>query len=104
MLSRLPISDRGDIMISTILPGKQIMAQFVVRNLESGVKTKLQRRAKRHGRSMEEEVREILRGAVHEDEIPASGLGTEIAALFSKTGLTAEIPELRGHTIKPARF
>jgi plasmid stability protein len=32
------------------------MAQLVVRNLEQSVKTKLQRRAKRHGRSMEEEV------------------------------------------------
>jgi len=80
------------------------MAQFVVRNLESSVKTKLQRRAKQHGRSMEEEVREILRCAVHEDEIPSGGLGTEIAALFSKAGLKAEIPELRGHTIKPANF
>ena len=80
------------------------MAQFVVRNLESGVKAKLQSRARRHGRSMEEEVREILRNAVHEEETAAGGLGTEIAALFSKTGLTAEIPELRGQIIKPAKF
>ena len=80
------------------------MAQFVVRNLESGVKTKLQRRAKRHGRSMEEEVREILRNAVHEEEVRAGGLGTEIAALFAKAGLTTDIPELRGHTIKPPNF
>jgi len=80
------------------------MAQFVVRNLENGVKAKLQSRARRHGRSMEEEVREILRGAVHEEKTAAGGLGTEIAALFSKTGLTTEIPELRGHTIKPAKF
>lgn len=80
------------------------MAQFVVRNLEGDVKAKLQRRAKRHGHSMEEEVREILRSAVHEEESPAGGLGTEIAALFSKTGLESEIPELRGHTIHPASF
>ena len=80
------------------------MAQFVVRNLEGGVKTKLQRRARRHGRSMEEEVREILRSAVHEDEAPSGGLGTEIAALFTKAGLKAEIPELRGHAIRPADF
>ena len=53
---------------------------------------------------MEEEVREILRSAVHEEESPAGGLGTEIAALFSKTGLESEIPELRGHTIHPASF
>lgn len=80
------------------------MVQFVVRNLESGVKTRLQRRARRHGRSMEEEVREILRNAVHEEEAPSGGLGTEIAALFSKAGLKAEIPELRGHIVRPVDF
>lgn len=80
------------------------MAQFVVRNLENAVKARLQRRAKQHGRSMEEEVREILRSAVHEEEAPAMGLGTEIAALFSKTGLASDIPELRGHSIAPAAF
>lgn len=80
------------------------MAQFVVRNLENAVKARLQRRAKSHGRSMEEEVREILRSAVHEEESPATGLGTEIAALFAKRGLEADIPEMRGHVMKPPAF
>ena len=80
------------------------MAQLVVRNLEAGIKLRLQRRAKRHGRSMEEEVRDILRDAAKEETRPARGLGTEIAALFAKTGLDAAIPELRGHGIKPASF
>jgi plasmid stability protein len=44
------------------------MAQFVVRNLEQSLKDRLQRRAKRNGRSMEEEVREILRGALNRSE------------------------------------
>ena len=78
------------------------MAQFVVRNLENAVKSTLQRRAKRHGRSLEEEGREILRNAAHEEDIPAGGLGTEIAGLFAKRGLISEIPELRGHTIRSA--
>jgi plasmid stability protein len=80
------------------------MAQLVVRNIEAGVKTRLKRRAERHGRSMEEEVRDILRDAVHERESESGGLGNEIAALFKGIGLKKEIPELRGHTIKPARF
>jgi len=80
------------------------MAQLVVRNLEAGIKLRLQRRAKRHGRSMEEEVRDILRDAAKEEARPARGLGTEIASLFTKTGLDAEIPELRGYEIKPASF
>ena len=80
------------------------MAQFVVRNIENEVKARLQRRAKRHGRNMEEEVREILRDAVKEEDSPAGGLGTEIARLFAKVGLEADIPELRGHELKPPSF
>ncbi len=80
------------------------MAQFIVRNLEDKVKARLQRRAKRHGRSMEEEVREILRNAVKDEERPVRGLGTEIASLFAGKGIDAEIPELRGHEIRPAKF
>lgn len=80
------------------------MGQFVVRHIENEVKARLQRRAKRHGQSMEEEVRDILRDAVKKEESPAGGLGSEIASLFRKAGLTADIPELRGHKVKPASF
>ena len=80
------------------------MAQLVVRNLEAGVKLRLQRRAKRHGRSMEEEVRDILRDAAKEDPVATGGLGTEIASLFRECGLETEIPELRGQPIKPPTF
>jgi plasmid stability protein len=80
------------------------VAQFVVRNVENAVKTRLQRRARRNGRSMEEEVRDILRNAVNEPDVPTGGLGTEISALFAKAGLDFDIPELRGHEIQPASF
>ena len=43
------------------------MAQFVVRHLEDDVKEGSRRRAKRHGRSMEDEVRHILRNAAKEE-------------------------------------
>lgn len=39
------------------------MARFIVRDLEDGVNRRLKRRAERHGRSMEEEIRDILRDA-----------------------------------------
>ena len=80
------------------------MAQFVVRNVEDVVKARLQRRARRHGHSMEEEIRDILRDAVKEDPASTTGLGTEIAGLFSKIGIEFEIPELRGHELKPPVF
>jgi plasmid stability protein len=80
------------------------MAQFVVRNIEGEVKARLHRRAARHGRSMEEEVRDILRNAVKGEDVSAGGLGTEISSLFAKVGLEADIPELRGYKIDPASF
>lgn len=80
------------------------MAQFVVRNLEEDVKQRLQTRAKRHGCSLEELVRDILRAAA-KDERPSGGLGTEIASLFNDVGFEdGEIQELRGFPVKPAIF
>ena len=82
------------------------MAQLLVRNLDEDVKARLRRRAAAHGRSMEEEVRAILRDAVKEEVQRKAGLGTEIAALFRGIGLREgeEIPELKGYTIKPPTF
>ncbi|MEA2877576.1 MAG: antitoxin FitA [Hyphomicrobiales bacterium] len=82
------------------------MAQLVVRNLEEDVKTRLQKRAKKHGRSMEEEVRDILRAAVAKENRPTEGLGTRIANRFKGIGLKEgeEIQEWRGFPIRPAEF
>ena len=76
------------------------MAQLLVRNLDKDVKAKLQRRAKRNGRSMEEEVRHILRDATRNEHARKVKLGSEIAALFRGMGLKPgeEIGEL--HDIK----
>ena len=72
------------------------MAQFVVRNLEEDVAKKLKQRAKRHARSMEDEVRHILRTAVQQRSEPPQKLGTRIAQRFRRSGLSTELPELRG--------
>jgi antitoxin FitA len=81
------------------------LAQLLVRNLENNVKARIQRRAKRNGRSMEEEVRDILRAAVNvANSAPEGGLGTEISKLFAKHGLERPIEELRGYTIEPPDF
>jgi antitoxin FitA len=80
------------------------MAQLVVRNLEDRVKARLQRRARRNGRSMEAEVRDILRNAALEAEKPAVGLGTQLASLFRGKGYNFEVEELRGHPVRPVKF
>ena len=80
------------------------MAQFVVRHLEDDVAAKLKQRAKRHARSMEDEVRHILRNAVLDGRIRSQKLGTRIAARFRRAGLTVDLPELRGRAASPADF
>ena len=79
------------------------MAQVVVRQLEDEVKERLRQRAVRHGRSMEEEIRVILREAVRED-VPEEGLGTRLARLFSDLDAEFEIPEIRTGPVRPAVF
>ncbi len=78
------------------------MSQLVVRRLDEAVKLKLQRRARLHGRSTEEEVREILRAAVRDDGGARGSLGSRLAARFSGLGLAEDIPELRGQPARPA--
>ena len=80
------------------------MVQLVVRQIEEEVKTRLKRRAAGHGRSMEEEVRHILRNAVKEDNRPVTRLGSRIAARFAKDGLTTDLPELHGQQVRAANF
>ena len=80
------------------------MAQFIVRNLEEDVKARLKRRAAHYGRSMEEEVRHILRDAVKRQNQRVAKLGSRIAARFAKAGLTGDLPELRGQVPQSAEF
>ena len=80
------------------------MAQLVVRQLDDDVKEKLQRRARRHGRSTEEEIREILRNAVRSEGSIRTSLGSRIAARFRRVGLDEQIPELRDQPAKPVDF
>jgi plasmid stability protein len=80
------------------------MAQLVVRNLEEDVKARLRRRASRHGHSMEEEARDILRSAVSAEESAAAPLGSRVRARFARIGLTEDIPEIRRQKARPAVF
>ena len=83
------------------------MAQIVVRKLESDVKDKLARQAREHGRSMEEEVRAILRAAVAGNDTHGEGLGTRIARRFAEIGFTDDEVaslELRGGRLHEVSF
>ncbi len=74
------------------------MAQMLIINLEDHVVRRLEDRARRHGRSTEEEVRDILRHAVMGREEPMEPLGERFRLLFEGIGLEEDIPELRGQS------
>ena len=58
---------------------------LTIRNLDDDLKDRLRVRAAQHGRSMEAEVREIIRAAMEHDEDNV-GLGTAIHRRFAKYG------------------
>lgn len=80
------------------------MAQFVVRHVEDDVAARLKRRAKRHGRSMEDEIRHILRNAAKDEHRAVRKLGSRMAARFQTAGLTEDLPEWRGQPARGADF
>ena len=61
------------------------MASLTIRNIEDAIKASLRIRAAEHGRSMEEEARQILRRSLVRDR-PSVGLGSLIASRFSAVG------------------
>ena len=83
------------------------MGTVTVRNLPEEVHRALRVRAAEHGRSTEAEIRDILQSAVCPTE--RLRLGTELAALARKTGMTdqelAAIESIRDQApAKPLRF
>lgn len=70
------------------------MAGLTIRDLDPETKERLRIRAARHGRSMEEEVRVILRSAMAESAPPLLRLGTAIHDRFRALGgVELELPE-----------
>jgi plasmid stability protein len=68
------------------------MASITIRNLDDEVKRRLRVRAAEHGRSMEEEAREILRQVVALPSAPKN-LGRAIHERFAAIdGVNLEIP------------
>jgi antitoxin FitA len=85
-------------MLSKYGFGEDAVAQILIRKVDERVKARIQRRAKRNGRSMEAEAREILKNGSMEKDAPEGGLGSEMVALFSGSGIYLDEPiqEIRG--------
>jgi plasmid stability protein len=69
------------------------MASITIRNLDEPLKARLRVRAATHGRSMEDEARDILRSALNREPVPAANLAAAIRARFAPLG-GVDLPEV----------
>ncbi|MEO0760830.1 MAG: plasmid stabilization protein [Pseudomonadota bacterium] len=69
------------------------MASITIRNLEDELKRRLRVRSAEHGRSMEEQVREILRDAVSETPPPRNLASAIRARVAPFGGVELVLPE-----------
>ncbi len=79
------------------------MASITIRNLDEALKGRLRVEAARHGHSMEEEVRLILRHALREPAQP-SLIGSRIRSRFRDLEDAGFEPPARGDRPRPADF
>lgn len=59
------------------------MASITIRNFDEGLKSRLRIQAAVHGRSMEDEARDILRSALSRQPQPAANLAEAIRGRFA---------------------
>jgi antitoxin FitA len=72
------------------------MASITIRRLDDAVKAKLRVRAATHGRSMEEEAREILKASLGASPAPQANLVDAMRSYFEPFGgITLKLPKRR---------
>ncbi|MBL0770080.1 hypothetical protein JI743_14820 [Sphingopyxis sp. DHUNG17] len=62
------------------------MGSMTIRGIDDALKRRLRMQAAAHGRSMEEEARDILRSALSTDDAPMGNLAAAIRARFAPLG------------------
>ena len=69
------------------------MASITVRNLDDSLKSLLRIQSAKHGHSMQEEVRQILRQALL-GKAEQTGLGTQISQRFAEIGGLTDLEDI----------
>jgi antitoxin FitA len=72
--------------VQSLHASEALVASITIRNLDDRIKARLRIRAARHGRSMEEEARTLLRAALKEEEPAGRNLADAIQARFGPLG------------------
>ena len=84
------------------------MADILIRNISAQTKERLRRRARRHGRSLEAELREALEGIAREDGRPTQskvGFGTWLFSISRPgTDLTKTLAKIRSAPLRRVDF
>lgn len=80
------------------------MASLTVRNLEEPIKELLRIRAAHHGHSMEEEVRQILRNTLLQDQQLPENLAESIQKRFAQLGGVENLSLSREEMREPPEF
>ncbi|MEA5626677.1 FitA-like ribbon-helix-helix domain-containing protein [Nostoc sp. UHCC 0251] len=75
------------------------MNNITISNLDNDIKYRLQKRAEKHGRSLEEEAREIIRMALTENHEHSLNLANMIEQRFANLG-DFELPEIPREPIR----
>ena len=80
------------------------MPAIVIRKIDETVKARLRLQAARHGRSMEEEAREILKEGLRRERAPKQNLASAIRRHFAPLGgIELPLPP-RERVRQPPRF
>jgi plasmid stability protein len=77
------------------------MAVMTIRNIDDAIKKRLRLRAAMHGRSMEDEARDILRSALSTEMPRLRNLGQAICERFGALG-GVDLPDPVREAIRPA--
>jgi antitoxin FitA len=76
------------------------MAVMTIRNIDDAIKNRLRLRAAMHGRSMEDEARDILRAALSTEIPRPRNLGQAVSERFAELG-GVDLPDTPREAIRP---
>jgi plasmid stability protein len=84
------------------------MPDILIRNISAQTKERLRQRAKRHGRSLAAELREVLENITREDSRPAQakvGFGTWLSSISRPSAdLSKVLDKVRTAPLRPVDF
>lgn len=90
-------------IVQSLIALRACMGSITIRQLDDELKERLRRRAALHGRSMEDEVRELLRTSLSNEDAEPENLAERIRSRFEPLGgVELDLPERESVPEPPA--